>query len=190
MVFPFHLSLFYVLTSAVILIVKGRNFLRYMLRFLGCCLLSWFLSLACILLVNLPTERLRQTFHSSELWFETQIKFHQTPLCTPKPKTLYLYLVLTFVLEVIFRPDIRQMQVQNPDVAPKWPLVWPVWVTALFPAGQWQNSVDVKDAFFEPSHFCLCACVVVIVPASSLTDINKCVIRLSQWDTEVLPLNG
>lgn len=81
--FPFHLSLFYVLTSLVILNVKSSNFLHCILRFLGCCLLSWFLPLACILLVNLPTERLRHIFHSSELWFETQIKFHQTPLCTP-----------------------------------------------------------------------------------------------------------
>lgn len=63
-------------------------------------------------------------------------------------------------------------------------------VTAFFPIGQWQNSGAVKLTCFEPSGFGLCAQMVVIFHASSLMDVNKCVINLSQCDTEVLPLNS
>lgn len=59
-------------------------------------------------------------------------------------------------------------------------------VTAFYPLGQWQNSGAVKLTWFEVLGFYM----VVILCASSLTDVNKCVIKLSQCDTEVLPLNS
>lgn len=64
------------------------------------------------------------------------------------------------------------------------------WVTAFFPVGQWQNSPAVKLTFFKSLGFCFCVYMLAIFCASRLTDINKCVIRLSQCDTEVLPMNG
>lgn len=89
------------------------------------------------------------------------------------------------MLGVILGPDKGQMKVWNPKLAPA-------------NADQSEDShcvlpsrpvAEIRScqAHFEPLGFCLCAYMVVIFPASSLTDINKCVIKLSQCDTEVLP---
>lgn len=60
----------------------------------------------------------------------------------------------------------------------------------FFPVGRWRNSGAVKLACFEPSGFSLRAYMVDIFQASSLMDVNKCVTKSSQGDTEVLPLNS
>lgn len=60
----------------------------------------------------------------------------------------------------------------------------------FFPVGWWRNSGAVKLACFEPSGFSLRAYMVDIFQASSLTDVNKCAMKSSQGDTEVLPLNS